>query len=701
MAQVFLSYSREDRDRVKPLVAALETENISVWWDRDLVPGDSFEETIDSEIRQAECIVVVWSDHSVNSQWVKNEALEGLDRKILVPLRLDDVRIPVAFKQTQGADFTRWPETVDEEEYRKFLNVILTKLNQDACATDLKGLQTMKPRGRSRFRRKRDWVLPGVIVAAALTVAISFNLRDPVAVSEATIPRLSVVPFTDGSGPESKFYADSMTSELTRRFSTFDDLELVHVGSVWDLDLASVPQAIIEEDSDFSLTGLVSTDAEQVTVEARLRDLSSDLVVWQSNYTNDADNLLELQQRMVLGVISHLKLSSADDFSVQKLNAVTTDKSAYRDYLRGVDLLRRGEQHNVYLAIEKFEDALRKDPGFAIVQAALCRAFLESYQATFNEEEYTRGKHHCDAALQMDSTQGDVQLALAELYRTSGDNELSKYHYTRVLELDTRNADATMGLAAIFGSEGDFRAAEELYQKATRLQPTYWKAQNQLGSFYFRQGLYFQAIESYLRVTQLTTVNATAFNNLGAAQFSAGHFDDAYESWRQASDLFTDSAAYSNMGTALYLLGRYEEALKEFETAIKMDPNDHRMWGNAGDNMRFLSIEEGRISDSYQKAIDLAQSNLSINPNDPYTTSRLAVYYAALGNAETSNQYIQRAKILAAADFNVLYDLGVASSLLGDHETAKKYALEALDAGYPEIILVSDPQFAELELLND
>lgn len=701
MAQVFLSYSREDRNRVKPLVDALEAENISVWWDRDLVPGDSFEETIDSEIRLAECIVVVWSDHSVDSQWVKNEALEGMDRNVLVPLRLDDVRIPVAFKQTQGADFTLWPETVDEEEYRKFLNVIRTKLNLDASATDLKGLNSMKTRGRRKFRRKRDWVLPGVIIAAALTVAISFNLRDPVAEPKTTMPRLSIVPFNDGPGKESKFYADSMTSELTRRFSNFDDLELAHVGSVWDLDLVNVPRAIIEEDSDFSLTGLVSTNGEQITVEARLRDLSSDQVVWQSDYTNEADNLFELQQRMVLGVISHLKLSSADELTVQKLKAVTKDKSAYRDYLRGGDLLRRGEQHNVYLAIEKFEDALRKDPEFAVVHAALCRAFLESYQATYAEEEYARGKIHCDAALRMDSSQGDVQLALAELHRTSGDAELSKYHYTRVLEQDARNADATMGLAAIFNNEGDFRAAEELYQKATRLQPTYWKAQNQLGSFYFRQGLYFQAIESYLRVTQLTTVNATAFNNLGAAQFYAGHFDDAYESWRQASDLFTDSAAYSNMGTALYLLGRYEEALREFETAIKMDPNDHRMWGNAGDNMRFLSVEDSRISDNYQTAIDLALSNLSINPNDPYTTSRLAVYYAALGDDGTSNQHILHAKKLAADDFNVLYDLGVASSLLGDDEAARDYVLQALDAGYPEIILVSDPQFAEMELLND
>ena len=105
MAQVFLSYSREDLDRVKPLVTALEAEGLTVWWDRELTPGESFAEAIDREIQEADCVVVIWSINSVNSQWVKNEALEGMDRSVLVPILLDEIRIPVAFKQLQVANF--------------------------------------------------------------------------------------------------------------------------------------------------------------------------------------------------------------------------------------------------------------------------------------------------------------------------------------------------------------------------------------------------------------------------------------------------------------------------------------------------------------------------------------------------------------------------------------------------------------------
>ena len=66
MSDVFLSYSREDRDRVAPLVHALEKLGLSVWWDRAIDPGARFEEEIDQEIQSAGCVVVAWSKHSIS-----------------------------------------------------------------------------------------------------------------------------------------------------------------------------------------------------------------------------------------------------------------------------------------------------------------------------------------------------------------------------------------------------------------------------------------------------------------------------------------------------------------------------------------------------------------------------------------------------------------------------------------------------------
>lgn len=704
MAEIFLSYSREDLERVKPLVSALEAEGYSVWWDRDLLPGESFEETIDREIQQADCVVAVWSENSIESQWVKNEALEGMDRHVLVPIMLDDVRLPVAFKQAQTADFTDWPSTVSDEEYRKFIHVIEEKLHPGEITNDLelKGIQKMGARGAKRFRRKRDRLFPAAVFLLFLALILSITFKNmPSPEGTSANPRLTIVPFSPGTGDEAEFYANSLTGEIEQRLALFRELELIQVGSVWDLDLVSMSQAVMREESDYLLTGLVSTSADQVTIESRLKDIATDQVIWQVSITENADNLFELQKKLVLGVLSQLNLAASDETDVIKLKALTENKAAYRDYLRGLDLIRRGEQHHILDAIGKLESAVARDPTFSVAYAAICRAYLERYRISNSPQEFEMGKQNCETALGLNDDQALVQLALAELYRASGEPDLAIYRYSRALELDARSADATLGLAAVYFEQGDTLASEELYLRATRLKPTYWKAHNQLGSFYFRQGLYYQAMESYLRVTQLTTANATAHNNLGAARYYAGDFDGAYEAWNASTKLSTSSASYSNMGTALYLLERFDEALFLFETAVKMDPGDHRLWGNVGDNLRFIANDPARVRSTYAKAIELAEKNLSVNPRSFRDSSRLAVYYAALGDEKSALDNIAKSEKFAGDDFNVLYDLAVAYSVLGDQASTTEYITRALDAGYPEVLFNSDPEFNEQEYRRD
>jgi len=99
-ADVFLSYSSKDRERVRPIVAALESANLSVWWDREIGAGAVFERQIEEALDNAKCIIVVWSQDAIESDWVRAEAHEGLSRGVLAPVILDDARPPLAFRQT-------------------------------------------------------------------------------------------------------------------------------------------------------------------------------------------------------------------------------------------------------------------------------------------------------------------------------------------------------------------------------------------------------------------------------------------------------------------------------------------------------------------------------------------------------------------------------------------------------------------------
>ncbi len=103
-AEIFISYSRDDEMFVSRLVKALEASGYSVWWDTRISAGSEFDNVIENALAGASCVVVVWSRKSVTREWVKNEASEGLRRGILIPIRIDDVEPPLAFRRRQTID---------------------------------------------------------------------------------------------------------------------------------------------------------------------------------------------------------------------------------------------------------------------------------------------------------------------------------------------------------------------------------------------------------------------------------------------------------------------------------------------------------------------------------------------------------------------------------------------------------------------
>lgn len=91
MANVFVSYAREDRERAHILANALEANGWSVWWDRKIIAGHTFDQVIERELETAKSVVVLWSKNSVSSEWVKNEAAVAAERGVLVPALIDPV----------------------------------------------------------------------------------------------------------------------------------------------------------------------------------------------------------------------------------------------------------------------------------------------------------------------------------------------------------------------------------------------------------------------------------------------------------------------------------------------------------------------------------------------------------------------------------------------------------------------------------
>jgi hypothetical protein len=130
MSEIFISYVNEDRLQAKIIAEALEHQGYSVWWDVIFPPGKTFDDVIKEELDSAKCIIVLWSRKSVLSNWVKEESSEGVNRNILIPVLIDDVKIPLGFRQIQAAQLIDWSGTLPNPEFDLLLKSVTELVEQ-------------------------------------------------------------------------------------------------------------------------------------------------------------------------------------------------------------------------------------------------------------------------------------------------------------------------------------------------------------------------------------------------------------------------------------------------------------------------------------------------------------------------------------------------------------------------------------------
>ena len=159
MADIFLSYASEDRETARLIAKVLEGQSWTVWWDRNIPVGEAFDEVIEREIGTAKSVVVLWSNHSTRSEWVKNEAASAVEHNKLVPVQIDDGKLPLEFRRRQTLSLAAW--TGDASDPR--LASLFDALSARSARQRSSGQPTRPP-----ARPERSWILKGVLIFAVL-----------------------------------------------------------------------------------------------------------------------------------------------------------------------------------------------------------------------------------------------------------------------------------------------------------------------------------------------------------------------------------------------------------------------------------------------------------------------------------------------------------------------------------------------------
>jgi len=183
MSRIFISYASEDRERARILAQALEQRGWPVWWDREIPLGKAFDEVIEENLARAQCVLVLWSEASVGSRWVRAEASAAAARGVLIPVLLEqDVKIPLQFRLLHAADLSDWDGDPRHPEFSSFSAHIETMLsaapdavtgtNTDGAASQATG----QPQARNDAAMQGQKVVQKADAGAKLRNALLFIL---------------------------------------------------------------------------------------------------------------------------------------------------------------------------------------------------------------------------------------------------------------------------------------------------------------------------------------------------------------------------------------------------------------------------------------------------------------------------------------------------------------------------------------------
>ena len=455
MADIFLSYASEDRERVIPLVEALEADGFSVWWgDRNIETGSAFDREIEKAIDDAGCILVVWSKDSVDSDWVRTEANEGLERKILAPVLIDDVRPPLEFRMTQTTRLIDWPSPAADSEFDKLIARIsrLSDKSEDA------------------IRRKQ-----GII---------------------ADRPSIVVLPFVNmSSDKEHEYLADGMTEDLITLLSQMPSFIVLSRNSsfAYKGQTPDVRQVGEELGVRYVLEGSIRKMGNRIRVTVQLIECGTRRHLWSEKYDNTLENIFDLQDEIEQGIAATLgtKLRSAAKDRVRRQHPESLD--AWGLLVRADQSVDRKEK------LDYINQAIALDPNYGGAYASLAIYLSVAYLsgAVPEDERESQAERVNEAAQKAISLSPDnpgllqtVAMALSWVRQYTRSVQIAK----RAAEL-APNAGYKQGLVLVLLNAGRVQEAVELGESIwPDLPRDYWRAAELLAQGYNILAQYDQAV---------------------------------------------------------------------------------------------------------------------------------------------------------------------------------------------------------------
>ncbi len=553
---------------------------------------------------------------------------------------------------------------------------------------------------------KRSWRRPVEIALFAISLlllatALLWKIAPAWFMSVPAEKKIAVLPFRNiGDNRDNEAFRDglmeALTSELTELSQFHDTLWVVPATEVRREGLSSAKDAQRALGVNLVISGSLQRDASHLHLMANLVDAKTLRQLRAREINRPIGEFADLQEEVVREVAGMLQLELGAKDKQALAAGATNTSSAYDFYLQARGHLQRRNRAEVDQAIDIFKQAIQQDPKYALAFAGLSEAYWWKYRFSGDTQWVGLAEENNKKALDLNSTLAPVYVTRGIIEEGRGRHAEAVEALETALKLEPINASAGRELANVYEAMGKLDQAESIFKKDAALRPSDWTSLYDLGMFYYRQGRYQEAAPLLHRMTELAPDNNSGYTGLGAVYWMQGQYEDAASSFRRSLDLRPTASAYTSLGTVYFFMGRCPDAVEQMKKAVDLVPKRDQFWGNLGDAYACVEGKKNESVKAYERAVELVQAGLAVNPKDAEALSRVALYHARLGNKAEAEAEIKKARQLAGGNRQVVWNAALVYELAGRRDLALEALRAAIDAGQPVEEVRREPTLAKL-----
>ncbi len=386
----------------------------------------------------------------------------------------------------------------------------------------------------------RTSALAFVSVIALVAVGVFYFGSSP----STRINSVAVLPFANASGdPNTEYLSDGITEGVIDRLSGFPNLKVISRTSAFRYKQREIePQKVAKElGVEALVTGRVIQRGDDFFVSAELVDAREDRQLWGEQYSRKLADIVSVQQEIATAISGNLRVRLTQEEKTRLNKAPATNPEAYQLYLRGRYHANQTTAAELKKGIEYFQQAIDKDPGYALAYASLADSYSAlggGWQYLPPSDSFPKAKAAAIKALQLDDTLAEAHAALA--------------------------------YAAFF--DWDWPSAEREFKRAIELNPNSALSHNRYAVYLETRGRFNESMAEAQRAQELDPLSPEIVSGLGLVYLSTRRYDESIAQFQKALDLHPNAPVIrASLAWAYAMKRMYPQALAEFDKIADQD----------------------------------------------------------------------------------------------------------------------------------